>query len=65
MLVALRLTKHFGSNTAGEVATFTPVTAAHILKSNGGEKLCEYDELTQAFDAATNKAVPLVEKKKS
>ncbi|MHB1065420.1 MAG: hypothetical protein ACYC1Z_13195 [Georgenia sp.] len=42
-LKLLRLTKHYGSNTAGETCGFSPETAAHILKSQGGELIGDFD----------------------
>jgi hypothetical protein len=35
-LQLLRLTKHFGNLTAGEVGGYTPDAAAHIIKNQGG-----------------------------
>lgn len=63
MLVTLRLTKHFGNNVSGEIASFNPKAAEHILKHAGGEKLAEFDETTHRFDVKTLKAVPLAEDK--
>lgn len=55
--VTLKLTKHFGNNTAGEVCGFTPATAAHIVANKGGEKLGEWEESTHRWDMALNKPV--------
>jgi hypothetical protein len=63
MLVTLKLTKHYGNNVSGEIASFNPSTAAHILKHGGGEKLAEFDEATHRFDVKTGKAVPLVDER--
>jgi len=65
MLVTLRLTKHFGNNVAGEIASFHPKAAEHILKHAGGEELARFDEATHRFDVKTGKAVLVDEKKKS
>ena len=35
-LQLLRLTKHFGNLTAGDVGGYTPDAAAHIIKNQGG-----------------------------
>jgi hypothetical protein len=62
--IAIELTKHFGTNTAGEICGFSPKAAEHILSKQGGVKLAEYDEATHRFDVATKKAVPKTEEKK-
>lgn len=62
MLVTLKLTKHVGANTIGEVCSFSPDAAAHIMKHNGGTELARFDELTHRFDVASGKAVPLSKK---
>lgn len=46
-LKLLRLTKHFGNNNMGEIASFTPETAAHIVKMNGGELVGDIDPMKQ------------------
>jgi hypothetical protein len=46
-LKLIRLTKSFGANNAGEIASFTPDTAAHILKHQGGEVLGDFDPTRQ------------------
>jgi hypothetical protein len=56
-LTTLRLKKHFGNNVAGEIASFTPEIAEHILKHSGGERLADFDDSTHRFDLATGKAV--------
>lgn len=43
ILKLLRLTKHYGANTAGEIASFNPDTAAHIVKNQGGELIGDFD----------------------
>ncbi|GMV19019.1 MAG: hypothetical protein AMXMBFR56_72430 [Polyangiaceae bacterium] len=63
MLVTLKLTKHYGNNVSGEIASFTPKTAEHILKHAGGEELARFDESTHRFDVKSSKAVPLFEDK--
>jgi len=55
MLVTIQLSKHYGANIKGEVASFSPQVAEHILKHGGGVKLCEFDETKQVFDAETKK----------
>lgn len=55
MLVTIQLSKHYGANIKGEVASFSPQVAEHILKHNGGVKLCEFDEAKQAFDPETKR----------
>ncbi|MDP2275292.1 MAG: hypothetical protein Q8K32_31390 [Archangium sp.] len=47
ILKLLRLTKHYGANTAGEIASFTPETAAHIQKNGGGELIGDFDPARQ------------------
>lgn len=47
ILKLLRLTKHYGANTAGEIASFTPDTAAHIVKNQGGELIGDFDPARQ------------------
>jgi hypothetical protein len=64
-LVTMKLTKHFPPNVQGEIASFTPKTAEHIKKHNGGEVLAEFDDTTHRFDVATGKAVPLSSKAKA
>lgn len=80
-LKLLRLTKHFGSNTAGEVAGFSPETAGHILKNQGGELIGDFDPARQVvvvrdgktliadaepeLDAAGKPTGNMVEKKKT
>lgn len=59
MLVTMKLKKHFGANTAGEICSFSPGTADHILKHSAGDELARFDEVTHRFDVATSKAVPL------
>lgn len=58
-LVMIKLKKHFGGNVIDETAGFSPDTAAHIKKHNGGEIVCEFDTETHRFDQATQKAVKL------
>lgn len=50
LIKLIRLTKHFGSNTAGSVCGFTPETAAHILKHQGGELIGDMDTTKQVFN---------------
>lgn len=57
-LVILRLTKHFKANVAGEVCSFPPETAAHILKNQGAEKLAELKD-GERYDVETGKVVKL------
>lgn len=47
ILKVIRLTKHFGANVAGEVCGFTPDTAAHIMRSQGGELIGDMDTTKQ------------------
>lgn len=47
ILKLLRLTKHFGNLNAGEVASFTPETATHILRNQGGELIGDIDPAKQ------------------
>lgn len=42
--VVIALSKHYNSNVVGDVASFLPDTAAHILKNNGGEKLADLED---------------------
>lgn len=56
-LKVLRLTKHFGNNNYGEVASFSPETAAHIMKHNGGELIGEIDPTRQLFVMRDGKGV--------
>lgn len=56
-LKLLRLTKHFGNNNAGEVASFTPDTAAHIVKHNGGEVIGDIDPARQLYVVRDGKGV--------
>lgn len=58
-LVMVKLTKRFDRNMPGETAGFSPDTAAHILKHDGGESICEFDDATHRFDPSTRKAVAL------
>jgi hypothetical protein len=37
-MVALKLSKHYKNNFAGEVAGFPEAEAEHIMKNGGGEK---------------------------
>jgi hypothetical protein len=55
-LIVLRMKKHYGSNVAGEVASFSPETAAHILKHEGAEKLAEL-EAGERYDIKMGKVV--------
>ena len=43
-LKLLRLTKHFGSNVAGEVVGLSPATADHVLKNQGGTLIGDFDD---------------------
>lgn len=43
----LHLTKHFGNLNAGEVASFTPDTAAHILRHQGAKLIGDIDPAKQ------------------
>ena len=61
-IVTMKLKKHFGANVAGEIASFSESTAAHIKKHDGGEELARFDEGTHRFDSVANKAVPLAKK---
>lgn len=61
-IVTLKLKKHFGANVAGEIASFSESTAAHIKKHDGGEELARFDEGTHRFDAGSGKAVALAKK---
>lgn len=63
MLVMMKLKKHFGNNVAGEVCGFSPSTAEHIKKHQGGDVLAEFDERTQRFDPETGKVVSKTEAK--
>lgn len=47
ILKVIRLTKHFGANVAGEVCGFTPDTAAHIIRNQGGELIGDMDTTKQ------------------
>lgn len=58
-LVMMKLTKHFPPNTAGETCSFTPKTAEHIKKHNGGEELARFDDTTHRFDQRLGKPVAL------
>ena len=53
-IVVLQLTKHHGSNVAGETAGFTPDAAAHIMKNDGGKKLIEYETTTDRCSIFVN-----------
>jgi hypothetical protein len=64
-LVMMKLTKHFQPNVAGETCAFTPRTAEHIKKHQGGEEVARFDDLTHRFDPKTGKAVKLPETQKS
>jgi hypothetical protein len=57
-LVVLQLSKHYKNNIAGEIASFPPDVAAHIIKADGGTKLAELDR-DQRYDVATKKVVPI------
>lgn len=57
ILKLLRLTKHYGANTAGEVAGFTPETAAHIIKNQGGELIGDFDPARQVVVQRDGKTV--------
>lgn len=46
-LKVIQLTKHYGANVAGEVCGFTPDTAAHIMKHQGGEMIGDFDPSRQ------------------
>lgn len=48
-LKLLRLTKHFGNNNAGEVASFSPETASHIVRNQGGELIGDIDTARQIY----------------
>lgn len=54
-LKLLRLTKHYGANTAGELAGFSPDTAAHIQKNQGGELIGDFDPSRQVVVARDGK----------
>lgn len=43
-LKLLRLTKHFGNNTAGEVVGLTTDAAEHVLKQQGGTLIGDFDD---------------------
>lgn len=43
-LKLIRLTKHFGSNNAGEVVGLSPATADHVLKNQGGTLIGDFDD---------------------
>jgi hypothetical protein len=51
----LHLTKHYGTNVAGETAGFTPALAAHIIENKGGKLLAEYDSATDRCVIVTGK----------
>lgn len=58
-IVMMKLTKHFAPNVAGETCSFSPKTAEHIKKHNGGDELARFDPTTHRFDQASKKAVKL------
>lgn len=58
-LVMMKLSKHFAPNVAGETCSFTPKTAEHIKKHNGGEELARFDDTTHRFDPKSGKAVKI------
>lgn len=55
-LVVLKMKKHFGNNVSGEICTFSPETAEHIMKHQGGEKLAELKD-GERYDVKTGKVV--------
>ena len=59
--VVMKLSKDFGSNMRGEICGFTPDTAAHIIKNNGGEKLAEISP-GERYDVESKKVVAAAKK---
>jgi hypothetical protein len=55
MLAMVKLSKRCGSNFPGEICGFSPETAKEIVKQEGGEILCEFDESEMRFDVASVK----------
>lgn len=66
ILKVIRLSKHFGNNTAGEVCGFSADTAAHIMRNQGGELIGDMDTAKQVIvervveDAEGNKALKVL-----
>ncbi len=45
LLKLLRLSKPYANNNAGEIASFTPDTAAWIVKNQGGDVIGDFDPM--------------------
>lgn len=54
--VVVKMTKHFGVNTPGEICSFSAETAKHILKHDGAEKLAEL-EPGEIYDTVTKRVI--------
>jgi hypothetical protein len=55
MLAMVKLSKRCGSNFPGEICGFSPDTAKEIVKQDGGEIVCQFDENDMKFDVASGK----------